>query len=534
MTVRKTSVSRKKNDAEEKVLLSQEEVFNVLKFASSYYEGAYNPLLTNQRMKDITMNPLEATSDGITSALLDPKNNEKNLIGYSEFFDLTNMLYKRIIHYLGGMLSFDFTYVCMNATEKDYKKPLYKSDLAIVRDFFDRFDVKQEFKMVLKQLLRQESFFSIFRMDGEKYILQELPENYSMITGRFEYGLLFDFNMYFFAQPGVKIEMYPPVFKKMWERTFMGQTPEQIYNPSVDVNDRNGSWVYWAQTSPKNGFWSWKFQPEIATRIPFLAPMFPDVVLQPIMRKLQTDTYIASASKLLVGKVPLLSKDVKGAAVKDAVAITPETLGKFLALLKSGVGNAIKVGAAPLEDMQGVSFEGADTDFYQNYLKTTSSSSGVNSRLIYTLDKNNSVESQLSINVDEFLMTYLYPMFEKFLEYYVNSLTKQYKFKFSLEGTEFYTNRKERFDTQMALIPLGIIMPQKIAASIGMSPFDFERQLAEAKSNDFVGKLTPIVPAFQQAGGQQGAGKNGRPAKDPSELKDTQTVDDASNEDRGE
>lgn len=521
-------------------LVSEAEVFDMLKFAADYYNTyAGNPLLINSRMKDVTLSPIIATAEGIDKALENPKNSETQLVGYGEFMELTSMLYKRILLYLSGMLSFDLTYSCTNATkESDYTSKPYQNDLSKLTEFLDAFDVKKEFKIAVRQMLRNEVFYGILRDDGDRYSIQELPKDWCIITGRWDYGLLFDFDMNWFLQGGVDINMYPPVFQKMYEKAFHKKTAEK-YNPSLPVAERDGSWTKWVQTSPKDNFWAFKFNPEIATKIPFLAPMFPDVVIQPLIRKLQTNSYIASASKLLVGKVPMLDKSVKGASVKDSVAITPDMLGKFLALLKSGLSEAVKVGAAPLEDMQGVSFP-LDTPFYQDYLKTTTSSSGVNSRLIYTLDKNNAIESQLSINVDEFLMMYVYPQFADFLEYHINNLTKKFKFKFQLEGTEFFTNRKERLDTQITLADRGMVLPQKIAAAIGMLPHVFERQLMEGRASGFVKNLTPLMNAMMVTGGkpQSASGakaEKGRPKSADNNLSDSaeQTRTDGGNLEKG-
>jgi len=513
---------------EEELKISESDVFDVLKFASYYYDSYSNPLLINQRMQDVGLSPMVATVDAVDKALENPKNSEQALIGYSEFTEMTSMLYRRILLYLSGMLSFDLTYTCKNQMkESDYSSKQYKNDVKILTDFLDSFNVKKEFKTAIRQMVRNEVFFSIMREEGDKYTLQELPKNYCLITGRWDYGMLFDFDMNWFLQSGVDINMYPPIFKKMYEKAFIKNNPN--YKPSAPINQRDEAWVKWVQTSPKDGFWSFKFSPELATKVPFLAPLLPDMVTQPIIRKLQTNSYIASASKLLIGKVPLLDKSVKGATVKDSVAISPEMLGKFLALLKAGLSESVKVGVAPLEDMKGVSFP-LDSPFYQEYLKTASSSSGVNSRLIYTLDKNNSVESQLSINVDEFLMTYVYPQFSDYLDYYVNKKTSKYKFRFDFEGTEFFTNRKERFETQMTLSDKGIVLPQKIAASIGMLPHVFLKQLEEGKASGFVDKLTPIQTSFT-LGKNPTSDKGGRPSSKDNDLSDSasQTREDGGN-----
>lgn len=538
MAVKKpTTNKRTPKNSNVPVEITEENVWDVLQFASNMYNTYNNPLLINSRFKDVTLSPMVATADNVDKALEQPKESEKELAGYSEFFELTSMLYKRVLYYLSGMLAFDVTYTCMNQMkESEYKSKAYKEDLNILIDFLNSFNIKKEFKTVVRQLLRNEAYFSILRDEGDRYTLQELPKDWCIITGRWDYGLLFDFDMNWFLQSGVDIEMYPPIFQKMYLKAF-GTKPSGKYKPSAPVDSRDEAWVKWVQTSPKDGFWNFKFNPELATRIPFLAPLFPDVVIQPIIRKLQTNSYIASASKLLIGKVPMLDKSVKGASVKDSVAISPEMLGKFLALLKSGLSEAVKVGVAPLEDMKGVSFP-LDTPFYQDYLKTTTSSSGVNSRLIYTLDKNNAIESQLSINVDEFLMTYIYPQFSDFLEYHVNRRTKKYKWKFVLEGTEFFTNRKERLDTQMTLADRGIVLPQKISAAIGMLPHIFERQLEEARVNGFTDKLTPLINSMETMGGKPVPGKTGekgRPKVSDNNISDSgaQTREDGGNIEKG-
>lgn len=91
--------------------LTKDEVFSVLELARQVYSGdfgfpnAYTPLLVSSRLKDVSLNPAQATLDSINAALADPKNNEDQLQGYSEFFELNSMLYKRLLHYLSDMLS---------------------------------------------------------------------------------------------------------------------------------------------------------------------------------------------------------------------------------------------------------------------------------------------------------------------------------------------------------------------------------------------------------------------------------------------
>ena len=202
-------MARKKiENKEEQILLSQQEVWDVLTFAQSMYPGILTPMLLNQRMKDISLNPLQATEDSLTSAMQNPKDSELSLQAFSQDFEIQSQPYKRLLAYLGNLLSFDINYECINCKPDEYTSPKYSKDLDIMKKFMDSFDYKKEFNTVTNELLRNEAYFCCPRYDGEKIILQELPSSptYSMITGRWDYGLLFSMSMYWFIQPGVKVD----------------------------------------------------------------------------------------------------------------------------------------------------------------------------------------------------------------------------------------------------------------------------------------------------------------------------------------
>ena len=111
----------------------------------------------------------------------------------------------------------------------------------------------------------------------------------------------------------------------------------------------------------------------------------------------------------------------------------------------------------------------------------------------------------------------LYHQFENFMDYHINKLTKKYKFKIHFEGSQFYNNREQRLERQMTLMGNGIVMPNKIAAALGMSPFELQRNLDEARANGWTENLTPVVPAAQTSGDA----KKGRPSKSDTALSES-------------
>jgi hypothetical protein len=525
------------------ILLTEDQVNYVLRFAESLmgnnlspYGSALNPMMLNQRMKDVTLNPLQATENSLNTALQHPKTSELQLQAFSQDFEIQSQIYRKLLDYSGHMLSFDMTY-SSDAKATDYKGKAYQNDLDKLKQFVDKFDYKNEFSTVVQEMLRNEAYFCAPRMDGEQIVLQELPASpvYTMITGRWDRGLLFSMNLYWFLQPGVDLDMYPPFFTESYRKLWEGGSVPKKYMPEIAPDLRgNSSWVYW-QDIPVDVGWCWKLSPAMATRVPFYSGLFLDLIMQPQMRALQRNMNMAAAAKIVIGEIPLLNKTTQ-AGTKDQFSISAKNLGEFLSLVKSAIGEAIKTAAVPLTNIQGVDFP-SQLDLYQSYLKTALATSGVNTNLIFTSDvRPNSIESQLSLNVDEAQMTALYPQFEQFMNYQVNKMTKKFKFKIRFEGTHFFNNRQQRFDKQMQLSGLGIVLPQKIAASIGMNPFEFQSQLEESQGTDWVSKLTPIISGFQQSGkGDSAEGSAGRPKKTDNELSDSgeQTRSDASNVGRG-
>ena len=505
------------------IVNTEEDVMMALRFAEALglniYPSAFNPQLVNARMRDIgLLTTGNVTTEKVTKALDNPKSSERELLAISESFEYTSTPYKRLLNYMADILSWDFTYTCKNIKEmSEYKSSEYKKDLNIVKDFFLKFDHKKEFQTILKQLYRQEAYFSVLRDEGDLYVMQELDPTYCLITGRWDYGFLFSFNYIYFQQGGIDINMFPPIFKETYQKIFTNNNTNS-YNPSASVDERGNSlWVQYADCSPINGFWAFKLQNQQATRIPYFSGLFPDFANQNIIRNLQKSSYMSAAIKLLSGQIPMISKEVS-AKVKDAFAISPENLKPFLQLLRSAINESVNVITAPLNDIKGIEYS-IENDIASSWNRNTLGSAGVNSNLLYSGGdfRMNQTETLLSVDVDSFVSEEIYPWFNKFLEYQINNRTKKYKFKIDLEGTNFYTDKTRRREAQSALMGVGIVLPQKIAAAYQMNPFSFQSQLDEARVNGWTDTLTPIIPAAQQAAGAQ----VGRPAKADDKLSES-------------
>lgn len=539
-------MTTRKKKTEEEVLLSEKEVFDVMQFARSYLETGnyvYTPQLLNSRLQDINMNPIGGvTEDQLAKAMANPKSSEDLLRGVAENFEIISMVYKRALLYFTSLPAFEMTYTCTNIEkESEYNSKEYKRCYNQMKDFFNRFDYKSEFQRAFKQMLRSEVFAANVRMDGEKFVLQELPQKRILITGRTDFGLAASFDFYHFLQVGVSTKFYSQWFQDKFNELFGTNSGNAMYDPTKPLSERgytnSSNFVLWVDL-PVSEVAVFKLDPSTVTRIPFMTPLFPDLNNQNLMRGLQRSKALASAAKIIFSEIPMLSKDTKGASVKDSFGVSADALGKFLQLVKSAINTeAIRVTSAPVTGTQGIEFPmGSDIDLYSNYLKTTISSTGANSSLLFTSDtKMNAVETMLSLQIDEIMtQQFVYPQFENFLNFFVNSYIKgKYKFKFKLSGGNSYLDRQRRLDRFFSMANVGVVLPQELSSALGMSPFELESQMMEAKANDFIGKLTPILSSFNTPKEQMG--EKGRPQKKQDELTDSgsDTRDAGSNLEKG-
>lgn len=471
-------------------------------------------------MQDINMNPVEATINGLEKALANPKESEDILRDYSTFIENNNMYYKRLVRYFSDMAAFHISFDCINIEkESEYNSKQFKQDMTILDNFISKFNSKEEFQKIFRQLIRQGVFYGVLRKSDDKYTIQELPPKFCKITGRHSYGLLFDFNMqWFIGNYGVDIGMYPKIFRKMYRDIFNENSPE--YNPSKKVQNRNSRYMYWHQTSPLDGFWAWKISPELATIVPYFSPMFPGFSYSSVIRGLQNDKYFIAASKLLVGIIGF-NKDTKSGQVANQVNITPDMLGKFMGVARKGLNKQIGLVALPMDSIQTVDFNESSDNIEVDYTKNLSNQSIASSQMLYTTEKLNSHQSKLASAVDNAFISSCYSMFSNFVEYYVNLQTKKYKFRIRFD--DVYTpddqERVSRLFKDYAQI--GIVDVQLAARALDMTPFELSRHMSITKSMGIDKKLISLVNLNTQTPGS--SGKVGRPSKqgDPTADNDS-------------
>lgn len=481
--------------------------------------GMYTPWMQNELLQGLNNNPRLAQYENIRKALETYKTSASDLQDYVEFMKHWDMIFARTAESYANMLAFDLQIICKNVqTVDEYNSAEYEEDLNRIYQFLDAFDYKEEFRKVLSQIITSETGFYWFRKTkwgkkGMKCTLQIMPQQHCMLTGYWENGLLYDFDMTYFLNPGVDIDGFASVFKKYYNKVF--NAPMGLdYNPTAPLRKRDGSFALWTQTSPVDGAWAFKRDLNNFNSAPFLAPSLLNSLRDSDIEQLQYDKNLLSAYAILAGELRLFDNAKSGTGVNQ-FAIDPNYVGVLMGKIKTGLLKNIKSVALPTENTKFFQYDNDTIDLYNKQLSTTAASGTGMSRVIYSSDRMSNAELQYATEAQYQIMKVMYPQFNKFLEFYANRLTKHYKFAFAFEGCSYEYERQKRFDRLVKFADKGIVLNESAyAAALGMRPQDFSRSLSEGASGRMQAKLTALLNANTM---KSNSGV-GRPRTDDAEL----------------
>ena len=506
--------------------INEEQVQAVIQFSQGLWAGekygVYTPWLQNQLLNNLNNNSIVPTYQKIQEALASYKESANNLQGYMEFMQKFDMIFARTLMSYVNVLSFDLTVTCKNAfTQDDYQSAEYAEDKKRIYKFLDNFDYRAEFRKMLIEMMRHEVVYAWFRKTkwgnkGMKCALQVLPQNRCMLTGYWEKGLLFDFDMAYFLQPGVDIDGFDPAFKKYFNNVFGDNQNPWRYIPTNPLNKHDGIFATWTQTSPDDGAWCFKLFPENFNTTPYLAPFLKDAIRNEEVATLQYNKDIASAYGILAGEIKLFD-NAKSGTTANQFAIDPATLGAFMGKVKDGLQNVGSTGpstkavAMPVENIKWFQFSDNNPTMYEQQLANSAGVGSGISRVIYSSDRMSNAEIEAGI-IDQYnTVKQVYSQFNNFLEFFGNQLTKKYKFKFSFDGCSYPFEREKRFERLTKAADKGIVLgPSAWASAMGYTPMEFDRLLDEAKYGDFSNKWQLMLNTNTTAQDSQG----GRPRKD--------------------
>ena len=523
-------------------VLTQGQAWNFIKFAQGMYStfGGYNtPQLANQTLVQLNNNSSVPTFDKILQALQSAPYNVSELQNYSEFMQVWDTIYQKTLRHFRGLLSFDYYMVCNNATKEDYKKKEYQEDKRRAEKFMYSFNYKKEFDRVIAELVRNGVCYSWFRTNygtfndeelsssedievkrQNKFSLQVMPQKYCMLTGYWQGGLNYDFNMQYFLKSGVDIKEYDPsLMKRFIDLYYNGDTEK--YSSSAQLYDRDGSFAQWTQVSSQDGAWAWLFDDSNFSGLPPFANLMKSVFNNDMIESLQRDKNVLSALALIMGEMELMDAQ-NGAQKSDQFAVSPEVLSQLLGYVKSALNSSVKQIPLPLKETKYAQYSD-NSPMMAMYQYQMASSLGASAcSMIYTNDKMAQFEMQSALLEDYNLMKRLYLQFNDFINYFLNRKTKKYKFSVVFEGSNLPFERESRKKNLMEFVTLGMTPNESYFGNVlGVAPHMFSRMREE--SNATINEnLTMLMNANTMASGTDPNKKEvGNQTLDDTELGDS-------------
>lgn len=514
-------------------LLERSQVEEVIQFAQDLWAiekyGYYSPWTQNQLLNNLNNSPKVPTYKSIVEALSSYKQSSDNLQDYMEFMQKFDMIFARTLMSYVNMLSFDLTITCKNAfTKEDYQSKEYQEDKKKIYKFLDAFDYKAEFRRMLQEMLRHEVVYTWFRKTkwgnkGMKCALQMMPQNRCMLTGYWEKGLLYDFDMNYFLQPGVDIDGFDPAFKKYYNNVFGENVTPWNYVPTNPLSSHDGTFALWTQTSPEDGAWAWKFDMSNFNTTPFLAPFLKNAIRNDEIAMLQYNKDIASAYGILAGEIKTFDNAGSG-TVANQFTIDPKIVSILMSKVKQGlqgIGNEAntKAVAMPVENIKWFQYKDENPDMYGTQLSTSAGAGSSVGRIIYSSDRMSNAEIEAGI-IDQYnTVKQVYSQFNNFMDFFANKLTRHYKFSFIFDGCSYPFEREKRFDRLVTIADKGLVLgPSAWASAMGYKPQEFERLLEESKFNGWIDSLSQLMMNINTTKQEN---QGGRPQKSTGELTDS-------------
>ena len=196
-----------------------------------------------------------------------------------------------------------------------------------------------------------------------------------------------------------------------------------------------------------------------------------------------------------------------------------------MAKVKEGlqnVGNSgptTKAVAMPTENIKWFQFSDSNPTMYESQLANSAGVGSGISRVIYSSDRMSNAEIEAGI-IDQYnTVKQVYSQFNNFLEFFVNKLTKHYKFSFEFNGCSYPFERRERFDRLVTIADKGLVLgPSAWASAMGYKPQEFERLLEESKYSGWIDNVSQLMMNVNTTKQES---QGGRPRQETGDLTDS-------------
>ena len=442
--------------------------------------------------------------------LIDAKD-VKGLRKVSRYFYYHSGVYKRLLHHMANMLTYDYLVVPSKQTYRKIKTDKFETYFDKSINFADDLYIKDTFSKISELVFLNGAFFGYYRELGDTKAIQELPIDYCRTRAKVDgvYQVQFDVR-------------YFDLFRDVYERKIIfNQFPDEFLESYIDYKDgkKEGKEPWFIDLNPEFAM-CYQFDDY---GIPFFIGVFEDLVELVDYKLLEKAKTKMDLKKLVVQKLPMDEK------TGEVLLELPDAQALHANLIKmlqnndyiDGISSPCPIEAVNLQDNSNK----AQRDNISTAENNVFSSAGFSKSI---LNAEGNLSLKVSVENDESISFRLLDMYARWLnnklEYIIP--TGQYYFEIFFPPVTIY-NRKEMVDIykEQATYGYAKLLPPVCAGikqSTVINMIHFE---------DYLG-LDKILKPLMSSHTQSGAG--GRPESDESNLGDagTKTKNTGGNEGR--
>jgi hypothetical protein len=374
----------------------------------------------------------------------------------------------------------------VNKLKNQYKK---------VAQFVDNMNIRHEFLKVLDVAYREDVYYGYEHMDDTSYFFQKLDPDYCQISSLEDGVWNFSFDFSYFQTNPEQLEMFPPEFKKMYNRF--------VKDPSnMRVQELDSTKTICI-----------KINESLTYVMPPFFSTFEAIFDIEDYKALKKDKEEISNYKVIYQKIPMRTNS----DANDDFLINLDTAMVFHNKAAQVVPDQVGIITAPF-DAEGISFEKDQADF-DNVAKAERdfwNTTGV-SQLLFNADKTTSVGLSYSTKTDEAMAYGVLRQIERWINRRIKFFVgNNQNFKVRMLDVSIF-NQDDQFNLAIQAGTYGLPVKTAIASLLGMSTSSMMNMFI--LENDILGindKLVPLPSAHTLSGN----GDVGAPPKSNGDITD--------------
>ncbi|MEI6296324.1 MAG: hypothetical protein WCO84_01585 [bacterium] len=465
--------------------------------AKSAYDGIYQPLLSQDLLQEININPRTTTSEEIEKMLASPQYYADALRGINLYLSYAVGAYRRTIWYFNTIKSFNYDLRPVDfAEDKDIDDVEYMKSYTKALDVLKKLNIKYQIPKIDLQVMYDgfACYYINETSDSISFVL--LPSKFCYITAPNSYSFSCAFDLtYFdrFANPAMR-EAVPNLYAAYED--FCQMREERMAGKKKIDGDLIPMQYY---PLPLSKSWTFTFSPIHPDKVPPMSSAMSSGLDIIGYKSLMKNQFALNLFKLIAFKIPL-SKDT------NKPIITYEQASLIISAIKTTMPTNVIPFASPFES-EAISVD--QTSKFEDVIDISNnsfySSAGVPQALFGSKEAKQGSALAIAANVDfAYASTHMYSQFENMVNFILFSNTGKYKFKVKFFGNKL-TEAKDasEYGTLMRTCNLPAT---RLFAMLGYEPFEIVPTLKLEERLGIKELLTPIKSAFNSKDeGESGA-----------------------------